>query len=78
VCFLFQILHLAFTASKKVKKFDVIFELARGRKFSGGNLMFLRCLHRVFKSARTDDASFSNVRALADASLCKAANKSTI
>ena len=31
-----------------------------------------------FKSARTDDASFSNVRALADASSCKAANKSTI
>ena len=31
-----------------------------------------------FKSARTDDTSFSNVRALADASSCKAANKSTI
>ena len=31
-----------------------------------------------FKSARTDDASFSNVRALADASSCKPANKSTI
>ena len=31
-----------------------------------------------FKSARTDDASFSNVSALADASSCKAANKSTI
>ena len=31
-----------------------------------------------FKSARADDASFSNVRALADASSCKAANKSTI
>ena len=28
--------------------------------------------------ARTDDASFSNVRALADESSCKAANKSTI
>ena len=32
----------------------------------------------AFKSARTDDASFSNVRALADASSYKAANKSTI
>ena len=31
-----------------------------------------------FKSARTDDASFSNVCALADASSCKPANKSTI
>ena len=31
-----------------------------------------------FNSARTDDASFSNVRTLADASSCKAANKSTI
>ena len=31
-----------------------------------------------FKSARTDDASLSNVRALADASSCKAATKSTI
>ena len=32
----------------------------------------------TFKSARTDDASFSDVRELADASSCKAANKSTI
>ena len=37
----------------------------------------LRCLHRVLRAC-TDDASFSNVRALADASSCKAANKSTI
>ena len=39
--------------------------------------IYLRCLHRVLR-ARADDASFSNVRALADASSCKAANKSTI
>ena len=32
----------------------------------------------TFKSARTDGVNFSNVRALADARSCKAANKSTI
>ena len=31
-----------------------------------------------FNSVRTNDVSFSNVRALADASSCKPANKSTI
>ena len=36
------------------------------------------CVQPPYKSARNDDASFSNVRALADASSCKAANKSTI
>ena len=45
-------------------------------------IFWLTCRFKVspqgFKSAHTDDASFSNVRALADASSCKAANKSTI
>ena len=50
----------------------------------GRSSKILRCGNGVkvsqycFKSARTDDASFSNVCALADASSCKAANKSTI
>ena len=39
----------------------------------------LKVAPQGFNSARTDDASFSNVRALADASSCKPANnKSTI
>ena len=38
----------------------------------------LRCLPRVLVRARTADASFSNVRARADAISCKTANKSTI
>ena len=38
----------------------------------------LKVAQKGFKSARTDDASFSNVRALADASSCKSASKSTI
>ena len=41
-------------------------------------LAFAFTLNRLRVDARTDDESFSNVRALADASSCKAANKSTI
>ena len=35
-------------------------------------------LYQLSYEATHDDASFSNVRVLADASSCKAANKSTI
>ena len=44
----------------------------------GTSQLRLKVSPKGFKSARTDDASFSNVRVLADASSCKAANKSTI
>ena len=51
----------------------------RGRHPKEGQLgISLKVSPKGFKSARTDDASFRYVHALADASSCKAANKSTI
>ena len=56
-----------------------IFLSTSGERMNGQlQLHFYKVSPEGFKSGRTDDTSFSNVCALADASSCKAANKSTI